>query len=75
MRKLNTQKYIHSINDNVGQGRLSENLFNAKNYCTEYFRYEIFAIYGMFKDSYAWYMYDVQYGIASFNNCRVFPMI
>ena len=36
---------IHN-SDNAIQDCLSENYFNAKNYCTKYFRHEIFAIYG-----------------------------
>ena len=36
--------YICNINDNAVQGRLSD---NAKNYCTKYFRYNIFQIYGI----------------------------
>ena len=48
MRKLNVRKYMRNIKDNAVQGRLSEKVFNAKNYCTKYFRDEIFAIYGTF---------------------------
>ena len=44
MRKLNARKYIRNINDNVVQGRLSENYLTRN---TKYFRYEIFTIYGM----------------------------
>ena len=40
MQKLDAQKYIRNINDNVVQDRLSE------NYLFKYFRREIFVIYG-----------------------------
>ena len=44
MRKLNAQKYMRNINDNVVQGRLSE---NPKNYRTKYFVHEIFVIHSI----------------------------
>ena len=37
----NAQKYIYNVDDNAVQGYLSE------NYCTKYFRHEIFAVYGI----------------------------
>ena len=37
---------MRNINDNVVQGRLSENYFNVKNYRMKYFRHKIFANYG-----------------------------
>ena len=43
MQKLNAQKYVCTINNNVVQGRLSEII----NHRTKYFSYEIFMIYGI----------------------------
>ena len=38
---------MRNINNNVVQGRLSENYLMPKNYRMKYFRHEIFMIYGI----------------------------
>ena len=42
--KLNAQKYIHNINDNVVQGRLSENYLTRKILDTKYSQFTVLLI-------------------------------